>query len=159
MSVGSNSGFSLIEMMTALAVIALSLLVLSATLIHAIKVNVQNDLRDTAVRLTNHTAEVLLAVPFEAIRTCGVTADPDLEHFSDTYRYDNGNACLTVTPDDYLKYPNPVQTIKGFRQRFNITWEVSSLGENLRQVIINVAYRESNESHVHSAVLYRHRKP
>ena len=73
--VRNSNGFSLIEMMTALVIIALTLLVLSAVLIHAIKINVVNDLRNAAVRLTNQTAEILLALPFDSVRSCGLTAD------------------------------------------------------------------------------------
>jgi len=155
--VRNSNGFSLIEMMTALVIIALTLLVLSSVMIHAIKINMGNDLRDTAVRLTNQTAEILLALPFDAIHSCGLTADPNAAHYNASYRYGSGNSCLNAYPDDYLKYPSPVQTIKGFRQRFNITWEVMSLSKDLRQIIINVTYNESNEDHVHNAVIYKHR--
>jgi prepilin-type N-terminal cleavage/methylation domain-containing protein len=158
-SVRNSNGFSLIELMTALVIIALTLLVLSAVLIHAIKINVVNDLRNAAIRLTNQTAEVILALPFDSIRSCGLTADPASPHYNDSYRYENGNTCLNDSPDDYLKYPDPVQTIKGYRQRFNITWDVLVLTEDLRQITINVTYNESNEEHINSAVLYKHRKP
>jgi len=158
-NVRNSNGFSLIEMMTALVIIALTLLVLSAVLIHAIKINVVNDLRNAAIRLTNQTAEILLALPFDSIHSCGLTADPGAAHYEASYRYDSGNACLNVHPDDYLKYPDPVQTIKGFRQRFNITWDVMSLSKDLRQITINVTYNESNEDHVHNAVIYKHRTP
>jgi prepilin-type N-terminal cleavage/methylation domain-containing protein len=159
MSVRNSDGFSLIEMMTALVIIALALLVLSAVLIHAIQINVSNDLRNAAIRLTNQTAEVMLALPFDSVRSCGITADSGSANYSDAYRYDDGNTCLNDNPGDYLKYPNPVQTIKGFRQRFNITWDVSKLSDDLGQIIIQVAYQESNEGHLHSAVIYKDRKP
>jgi prepilin-type N-terminal cleavage/methylation domain-containing protein len=158
-NVRNSNGFSLIEMMTALVIIALTLLVLSAVLIHAIQTNVVNDLRNAAIRLTSQTAEVILALPFESIRSCGLTADPASSHYNDSYRYENGNTCLNDYPEDYLKYPNPVQTIKGFQQRFNITWDVLALTEDLRQITINVTYKASNDDHQHSAVIYKHRKP
>jgi prepilin-type N-terminal cleavage/methylation domain-containing protein len=158
-NVRNNNGFSLIEMMTALVIIALTLLVLSAVLIHAIKINVVNDLRNAAIRLTNQTAEVILALPFDSIRSCGLTADPASSHYNDSFLYESGNTCLNDYPNDYLKYPNPVQTIKGFQQRFNITWDVMTLTEDLRQITINVTYNESDEEHINSAILYKHRKP
>lgn len=159
MSVRNSKGFSMIEMLTALVIIALALLVLSAVLIHAIQINVSNDLRNAAVRMANHTAEVILALPFDSVRSCGLTADPNSLNYSDVYRYDEGNTCLNDSPGDYLKYPNPVQTIKGFRQKFNITWDVTRLNDHLGQVIIQVAYKESNRDHFHSAVIYKDRKP
>jgi prepilin-type N-terminal cleavage/methylation domain-containing protein len=158
-SARNSNGFSLIEMMTALVIIALTLLVLSAVLIHAIKINVVNDLRNAAIRLTNQTAEILLALPFDSICSCGITADPDAAHYDASYRYDSGNACLNTHPGDYLKYPDPVQTIKGFRQRFNITWDVVLLSKDLGQITVNVTYNESNEDHMHNAVIYKHRTP
>ncbi len=97
-NVRNSDGFSLIEMMTALVIISLALLVLSAVLIHAIQINVSNDLRNAAIRLTNQTAEVILAVPFDSVRSCGVTADPGSANYSDAYRYDDGNACLNDSP-------------------------------------------------------------
>jgi prepilin-type N-terminal cleavage/methylation domain-containing protein len=158
-NVKNSKGFSLIEMMTALFIIGLTLLVLSAVLIHAIQINVANDLRNAAISLTSQTAEGILALPFDSIRSCGLTADPDSPNFSESYRYTNDNPCINDSPGDYLKYPNPVQTIKGFRQKFNITWDSVQINEDLRQVTINIAYRESNADHLHSAVIYRHRKP
>lgn len=158
-NVRNSNGFSLIEMMTALVIIALTLLVLSSVLMHAIQINVINDLRNASIRLTNETAGILLAIPFDAIRSCGLTADPDAAYYDDSLNYSSGNPCLNDHPDEYLQYPDPVQTIKGFRQRFNITWDVLPLGEDLRQITIHVAYRESNEDHLHSAVIYRHRRP
>lgn len=154
----NSNGFSVIEMITALVIIALTLLVLSAVLIHAIQINVANDLRDAAIRLTSQTAEVILVLPFDSIRSCGLTADPDSPNFSESYRYTNDNPCINDSPGDYLKYPNPVQTIKGFRQKFNITWDAVRINEDLRQVTINIAYKESREDHLHNAVIYRYRK-
>jgi prepilin-type N-terminal cleavage/methylation domain-containing protein len=155
----NNSGFSLIEMITALVITALTLLVLSTVMMYAIRINFSNELRNAAIRLTNQTAEILLALPFDAIHSCGLTADPGSPNYDYSYRYDNGNACLNAHPSDYLKYPDPEQTIKGFRQRFNITWDVMPLSRDLRQVTIHVAYQESNENRMHSAVIYKHRKP
>jgi prepilin-type N-terminal cleavage/methylation domain-containing protein len=158
-NVRNSDGFSLVEMMTALVIIALALLVLSAVLIHAIQINVSNDLRNASIRLTNQTAEIILALPFDSVRSCGLTTDPGCANYSDAYRYDNDNTCLNDYPGDYLKYPNPVQIIKGFRQRFNITWDVLELSNDLKQIIIHVAHQERNENHLHNVVIYKHRKP
>lgn len=155
----SSEGFSLIELMTALVIIALALLALSSVLVYTIRINVANDLRNTTVRLMSHTGAALLALPFDAVRSCGLTADPGAPNYDDSYRYDSGNDCLNVHPHDYLKYPNPIQTINGFRQRFNITWDVMPLGDDLRQITIRVSYNKSNEEHVHRSVLFRHRNP
>lgn len=158
-NVRNSEGFSLIEMMIALVIMALTLLALSAVMIHAIQVNIGNDLRNMAIRLSGQTAELMFALPFDSLRSCGVAADPTAPFFDDSYRYDAANSCLINTPNGYQNYPNPVQTIKGFKQKFNVTWDVLDLNEIAKQITINVSYRERNEYHVHSAVLYRHRTP
>lgn len=158
-NVRNSDGFSLIELLIALVIVALALLVLSAVMIHAIQVNIGNDLRNAAVRLSSQTAEVILALPFDSVRSCGLTADPTAPFFDESYRYDAGNPCLNKAPDEYLNYPNPLQTIKGFKQPFNITWDVLDLNEITKQITIHVSYRERDEHHVHSAVLYRNGNP
>ena len=73
--VRNNKGFSLIEMMIALVIMAFTLLALSAAMVNSISVNLENELRNTAIRLTNQTAEVLLALPIDSINSCGLTPD------------------------------------------------------------------------------------
>jgi Tfp pilus assembly protein PilV len=55
------------EMMIALFILAVSILGLTAITISGIQANLQNDLRNTAVRLANERAEQLYALPFETI--------------------------------------------------------------------------------------------
>jgi len=153
----SSKGFSLIEMMVALVVIAFTLLALSAAMVSSVTVSMENELRNAAVRLTNQTAEVLLALPVESANTCGITPEPSLPNYNSSYAYDNTNICLGVVVDEYKKYPNPIQSIKGFHQKFNTVWTVSSLNNNLKQITIAVAYKHSNDNHINSAVIYKHR--
>ena len=152
----NSSGFSLVEMLIAVVIIAFTLLALSAAMVNSISANLGNELRNTAVRLTNQTAEVLLALPIGSIQSCGATADPLAKKFNASYTYNSSNACLG-TATDYQKYPNPEQSVKGFQQGFNIIWDITSLSDNLRQVIITVAYRHREEYFENSAVIYKHR--
>jgi prepilin-type N-terminal cleavage/methylation domain-containing protein len=155
-NVQSDKGFSLVEMMIAMIIIVFSLLALSSAVINAIGVNLGNELRNIAARLTSQTAEVILTLPIENISPCGLTPDPDALNYDASYSYSGGNACLGGGVD-YRKYPDPVQSVKGSRQNFNITWAVTELNSNLRQVTITVAYRHRGENLTNSAVVYKHR--
>lgn len=153
---GNSDGFSLVEMLIAVVIIALTLLALCSAMANAISANLGNELRNTAVRLTNQTAEVLLALPIDSIQSCGMTSDPDARNYDVSYTYNSTNACLGIAAD-YQKYPAPRQSVKGFQQRFNIIWAVTSLSDNLRQVTITVAYRYREEHFGNNAVIYKHR--
>jgi type II secretory pathway pseudopilin PulG len=155
-NVRSDNGFSLVEMMIAIVIMVFSLLVLLSVVINAIGVNLGNELRNTATRLTGQTAEVMIALPIENISPCGVTPDPDALNYNASYVYSGANTCLGAGAD-YQRYPNPVQSVKGSRQNFNITWAVTDLNSDLRQVTITVAYKHRGEDHTNSAVVYRQR--
>ena len=101
---GNSKGFSLIEMLIAVVIIAFTLLALCSAMVNAISANLGNELRNTAVRLTNQTAEVLLALPIDSIQSCGATADPLARNYNVSYTYDSSNACLGIDTD-YQKYP------------------------------------------------------
>ena len=155
-TVRNNKGFSLIELMVAVVIIAVSMLALSSVMINAITVNLGNDLRNTAMRLTQQTAETLLALPIESISSCGLTPDKNASNYNAAYTYDNANICLG-NPEEYKNYPDPVQSIKGFQQPFNIAWGVTALSSDLRQITISVSYRHRDEDHINNAVVYKHR--
>ena len=157
-TVRNNKGFSLIELMVAVVIIAVSMLALSSVMINAINVNLGNDLRNTAMRLTQQTAEILLALPIESISSCGLTPEKNASNYNAAYSYDNANTCLGI-PGEYKNYPDPVQSIKGFQQSFNIAWSVTALSSDLRQITISVSYRYRDEDHVHNAVVYKHLNP
>lgn len=143
-------GFSLIEMMIALFILTVAVLGLLDLTITSIKTNMQNDIRNTAVRLTSQTAEVLLARPFDTTcgsgitcgttpTTCGITLDSTITGasaaaYNAAYKYDATNNCLvdsvTNPLPDYQKYPYPQQLVTGGSttvtgQTYNITWNVT----------------------------------
>ena len=156
-TVRSNRGFSLVEMMIALVIMAISFLALSAVMVSAISVNLENELRNASLRLTSQAAEALLTLPVDSITTCGVTKDVEAPNYNSAYTYDNGNECLGPGEGDYQKYPDPDQAIRNVRQKFNITWNVTTLSGNTAQIIISVAYRNNRgEDHINNAVIYKH---
>ncbi len=137
-----SGGFSLIEMMIALFILSVSVLALLNLTITSIQVNLQNDLRNTAVRLTNQTAEILLAQPIANVVSGGLTP------------YDGTNTALTP---DYRQYPNPVQTLKGGTQTYSVSWVVSNLTNDLRQITITVQYSYKGTQYTSNTVVYKHR--
>ena len=155
-TVRSNRGFSLVEMMIALVIMSISFLALSAVMVSAISVNLETELRNASLRLTSQTAEALLALPVDRITTCGITTDASAPNYNSAYTYDNANECLGGE-DDYKKYPDPNQSIRGVRQSFNITWNTTNLSGNTAQIIISVAYHNNRgEDHINNAVIYKH---
>lgn len=73
-SVTSNSttkrdarGFTLIEMLIALVILSVSILAMTSLTLTAIRANLDNDLRNAAIRLTAEVAEDLGAMPIESV--------------------------------------------------------------------------------------------
>jgi prepilin-type N-terminal cleavage/methylation domain-containing protein len=156
-TVRNSKGFSLIEMMIAIVIMAISFLALSAAMVSSISVNIENELMNNAVRLTIQTAEVLLSQPIDSVNSCGVTADPEAPGYSGAYTYDDSNDCLGAETGDYLRFTNPDQIIKGVSQKYNVIWDVTVLNSNLRQITISVDYRYRGQNHMNHAVIYKHR--
>src|SRR3989338_7623526 len=73
--IAADKAFSLIEMMIALFILTVAVLGLLNLTITSIRVNLQNDMRNTSIRLTSQTAEILLAQPIDSVATCGLTPD------------------------------------------------------------------------------------
>lgn len=91
-------GFSLIEMMMALFILAVSILGLTAVTIKSMQVNVGNDLRNTAIRLANQKVEDLTAQPIDDITTDSVTEDIRLRNGAITKSFTTG---WNVTPQTH----------------------------------------------------------
>jgi prepilin-type N-terminal cleavage/methylation domain-containing protein len=156
-TVVNNRGFSLVEMMIALLIIAISFFALSSAMVSAISVNIGNELRDASVRLTTQTAEVLLSLPFDDLASCGIMNDTEAPYYNGAYEYNDDNKCLGLNKGDYKKYPDPVQSVRNVQRNFNISWNVSPLSEDIRQITISVSYRNNGEDHINNAVIYKHR--
>ncbi|MBI3398065.1 MAG: prepilin-type N-terminal cleavage/methylation domain-containing protein [Deltaproteobacteria bacterium] len=156
----NKKGFSLIEMMIALAILAISMLGLLNIVITSIRVNLQNDIRNTAIRLTTQTAEILLAQPMNSpslSTTCTTTTPCNLTPYGTT------NAALQdptgSTANYYLYYPNPVQTMRGTTQSYTVTWSVTDLTTDLKEISITVlySYPGQTQSYTNSAVIHKHK--
>lgn len=139
---GDNSGFSMVEMMIALFILTVSILALTTLSITAIRANHQNDLRNTAIRVTTEVAEILLAQPIDNITTGNLKP------------YDTSNLALTPS---YKYYPNPVQPIKGGTQEYTVSWTATRLTGDLMQIDITVGYIYKGLQHTNNAIIYKHK--
>lgn len=137
-----SRGFSLVEMMIALFILSVSILALLSLTLTSIQVNLRNDIRNTAIRLTNQTAEILLVQPIGNVVSGGLTP------------YDGTNSALSP---DFRQYPNPLQTIRGSTQTYAVTWVVANLTNDLSQITITVQYNYKGTQYTNSTVVYKHR--
>lgn len=140
-----NKGFSLIELMIALFILAFSLLGFLGVMATSIDSNLQNELRNTAIGLTTQVAETLLAQDFDAVAPADCSLTP----------YDGTNTCIG---SNFQMYPNPNITVRGFTQTYTITWTITDLNLNLKQITINTTYTHRGQNFSHDSVIYKHRE-
>lgn len=142
-TVKNNKGFSLIELMIALVILQLSLLGLLSVMVTSISSNLDNEVRNTAIRLTTQTAEALYGLHFEDSLVTG-----------GTHLRDDSN-----TNQDLRGFPKETQRIRGgFDQIYNISWTVTDQSPNLKEITITVAYTDPKGALLsNSAVIYKHR--
>jgi len=146
-TVRNNKGFSLIELLIALVILQLSLLGLLAVMTNSINANLNNEFRNTAIRLTAQTAEALYGVSFNdnwATDTTG-TGIPHVRI--------NGN-----TDQDLKGFPQVLQNIRGgFQQTYNISWTVTDQSPELKEIVITVQYNDRRVgTFSNNAVIYKH---
>lgn len=139
----NDSGFSLLEMVIANFILVISILGLLSLTTTSMGVNKQNDIRNTATRITAQVAEILDAQPIDNVVTGGLSP------------YDNTNTA--IKNPDFKQYPNPNQTIRGFTQSYNVTWTVTTLTNDLREVQIAVQYTYQGRPYSNNTVIYKHR--
>lgn len=152
---GQSSGFSLLELMISLSLLAISLLGMLSLTTTSIQANLENDIRNAATRLTGQIAEILLVQPITSLATCGLHADATDPAFNAAYTYGAGNGCLTA---GYQTFPNPNSIVRGTVQYpFNVTWTVVPLSDELRQVEISIRYTYKTKTIVQNAVVYKHK--
>lgn len=60
-------GFTLVEMLIALLILSVSILALTSVTLTSIRTNLDNDLRNAAVRLTGEITEDLFIMPFDSL--------------------------------------------------------------------------------------------
>ena len=141
----AGNGFTVLEMMIALFILTVSILAMTSLAVTSIQTNHQNDLRNTAIKVTSEIAEILLAQ--HALLAPGTTVTEGLAP------YDGTNTALQP---DFRWYPNPVQRVKGGSQQFTATWVATGLTDQLTQFNITVSYTYKGQNRSNSATIYKH---
>jgi Tfp pilus assembly protein PilV len=127
--------------MIAMVFIMISMLAMLTAMITSVNVNLQNDLRNTAIRLTNQTAEVVLALPF---------TDTDLNDGTDHSRIPGDSS------QNDKGFPPTTQTVRGSQQTYTIEWDVVSRTTDVKEVTITVTYMYKNKPYSNTGVTYKH---
>lgn len=123
-----SRGFSLVEMLIALVILSVSILGMTSLTLTSIRTNLDNDLRNAAVRVTTEVAEDLGAMSIEDVVSTPVLT-PEVRQVS----------------------------IRGTNVPYTVTRTVTSLTNDLRQVDITVSYTSKGVTKTNSAVVYKHR--
>jgi len=147
LTVRSNKGFSLVELMIALFILAFSLLGFLGVMASSIDSNIKNELRNTGIALTTQVAETLLAQDFDnlaASSSCSLTP------------HSSSNTCLV---SDYTMYPDPgVITVRGLTAPiYTVTWSITDLNTNLKEIELTLNYTYRGENFSYQTVVYKHK--
>ena len=141
---GNKKGFTLIELMIAMMIIMISMLALLTSIVTSINTNMDSEIRNTAIKVTNETAEASLALPID---------DGELSTGSP-----HTNTFTTGLDGQQVKgFPNPTQRIRSYNVTYTITWAVTASSANLKQINISVAYSSKNKNYTNSSLVYKHR--
>lgn len=148
-TVRNNKGFSLIELMIALVILMISLLGLLAVMANSINANLDNELRNTAIRLTTQTAETIQSLDFD---------DEWVIDTSSGTTYSRAVTGSDDTDQDFKGFPEETQNIRGFQQTYDISWTVRDLSSNLKEVTIRVQCTTPRGELINNdSVIYKHR--
>ncbi|MGB9715459.1 MAG: type IV pilus modification PilV family protein [Thermodesulfovibrionales bacterium] len=149
LTVKNNKGFSLVELMVALVLLMISLLGLLAVMANSISANLNNELRNTAIRLTTQTAETLQSLDFE---------DEWVIDTSSGTTYLRADTGTDDADQDSKGFPEEAQNIRGFQQTYNISWTVRDLSSNLKEITVSVQCTTPRGELINNdAVIYKHR--
>jgi Tfp pilus assembly protein PilV len=130
--------------MVALVIIMISMLALLTAIVTSINANMGSEIRNNAIKVTNETAEALLALPID---------DGELSTGST-----HANTFTTGPDGQQVKgFPNPTQRIRSYDVVYAITWVVTAPSANLKQISISVAYSSQNKNFTNSSLVYKHR--
>jgi Tfp pilus assembly protein PilV len=140
-TVQNDKGFSLIELMISMVFIMIAMLAMLSSILTVTNANLENDLRNTAIRLTNQTAETVLALSF---------TDTDLSDASHSRTAGDAN-------QDSKGFPPVTQTVRNHRQTYTIQWSVESQSADVKEVTITVGYSYRNKNHSNSGVIYKNK--
>jgi Tfp pilus assembly protein PilV len=132
-------------MMISLVIIMISMLALNQMIVVSMSANLSNELRSASVRLTNQTAEALLAIP----TTPDAAVDPLVSAGTWTRIANDSH-------QDSVGLPKIQQTIRGSTTTFNIIWTVADNTSTVKQIQISVGYPYSGQTMTNSTNIFKH---
>lgn len=136
----NNKGFSLIELLISMFIIMISMLALANSTGHFLRVNLDNDIRNTATKLANQTGEALYTL-----------------HFSDSYISQGVHNRIPNDAGMTAKgIPDTMHTVRGSRQNFNIGWIVVQKTNEVLEITVTVNYTFRGKTISQNAVIYKH---
>ncbi len=112
-----NGGLTLIEVMMAMLVSFIVFLGLSETIVVAVNVNVQNALRDEAVRVAEEEINAVRTIPFDNVVI--------------------PSALLPATD-------NALRTFRNMTMNYDVTRNLVNTGSDMTQVFITVGWKQVN---------------
>lgn len=153
----NDKGFTLVELLIAIFLITVSMFAVLTSMVTSIKMNVENDIRNTAVRLTNQTAETLLALQWADVGGLE-RVDSELTGDLDGVLHERGAA---NADQDAKGLPALTQSVRNFRQDYRIQWVVEDLPPLpaiSKRITITVSYTRTGQELSNVAVIFRHRR-
>ncbi len=136
-ALSNKQGYSLIEMLVALAILAIVAVALMQSSLLVIQKNSQNELRDEAVRIGEQTMNAIRSSPG------GFDATPaDAKH-------------VDLTVETLRSLPSVTRTIRGGSVPYNVLKTVTMLdapANNNKQVTVTVNWSFRNQQYSHSIV-------
>ncbi len=142
-NVRKDKGFSLIELMIAIFIIAITMLALLTSITVSQRTNLQNQVRDIAIRITNQTAEAILALP------------PNDSELSTGV---NHTRIAGNTAQNMKGFPQKLVSLRGYQQDYTIAWTVEPTSAGLAsknlKVLIAVTYKFSGKDYSHNAAVF-----
>ena len=150
----NNKGFSLIELLVATFIIMISMLAVLSSMLTATRMNVENDVRNTAVRLTNQTAETLLTLQWAEV----VVAGDRMEHMDADLSAGVHTRIAEDAEQDRKGYPVLSQSIRNFRQDYRVQWTIEDVSIKTKRITITVAYTRNGQDLANEAVIFRDRR-
>ena len=143
----NSNGFSLIELMVAIVFIMISMLALLSATVTTIQTNAKNELRNSAIRITNQTAETLLSLPINDTDLADTQPSTPTLH----------TRVSGSSDQDKKGFPPTEMTIRGYRQTYTIQWEVEDKTPIVKEITITVSYQHRGQTYSNTAVIYKHR--
>lgn len=140
--VKNSNGFSLIELLISIVIFMFSFLAMGNVMMTCITVNMANDMRGISVEVASQAAEALQSLAMN-----------DTELTSGSHTRTSGDMT-----QDGKGMPQPNQEIRGAQKTYTITWDVTDVNTNLKQVEISVQYTSpQGQSITNREVMYKHR--